>query len=65
MPKEIAFFDALMPTLMLAFLGTLLLYWLVDTVLIWLGTYQFIWYRALFRLCLFTCLFCTLGLLIY
>lgn len=65
MPREIAFLDALMPTLMLAFLVALLLYWLLDTALVWLGGYQFIWYRALFRLCLFVCLFCSLGLLIY
>ncbi|SNR80492.1 Protein of unknown function [Methylobacillus rhizosphaerae] len=65
MPREIALLDALMPTLILAFIAALLLYWLLDKVLVWLGVYQFIWYRALFRLSLFSCLFCALGLLIY
>ncbi|GAB7564220.1 DUF1656 domain-containing protein [Methylobacillus methanolivorans] len=65
MPREIAFLDALMPTLVLAFVAALILYWLLDKTLGWLGAYQYIWYRALFRLGLFTCLFCTLGLLIY
>ncbi|HWU34167.1 MAG TPA: DUF1656 domain-containing protein [Methylovorus sp.] len=65
MPREFALLDALVPTLLLAFIaaafGTLLL----DRLFAWLGAYRLVWYPALFRLAVFGCLFAGLGLWIY
>lgn len=65
MPREIALLDALVPTLLLAFLaaasGSLALDWLFARY----GIYRHLWYPALFRLSIFTCLFTAGGLLIY
>jgi len=65
MPREIAIFDALVPTLLFAFiaagLGSLLLDWAFTRY----DIYRHIWYPALFRLSLFACLFAASGLWIY
>ena len=65
MPREIALLDALVPTLLFAFLaaagGALVLDWLFARY----GLYRYLWYPALFRLALFACLFAACGLLIY
>jgi hypothetical protein len=65
MPREIALLDALVPTLLLAFLaaacGSLALDWLFVRY----GIYRHLWYPALFRLAVFGCLFAACGLLIY
>ncbi|MCB5190795.1 DUF1656 domain-containing protein [Methylobacillus arboreus] len=65
MPRELALLDALVPALILAFAGGLALSWLLDQVFTISGLYRHIWYRALFRLGLFICLVCSLGLMIY
>ena len=65
MPREIALLDALVPTLLLAFVaagcGLLLVDWLLTRYRI----YRYIWYPALFRLAVFVCLFTAGGLWIY
>lgn len=65
MPREIALLDALVPTLLFAFLASVLLSWLLDWLLASLGWYRHIWYRALFRFAAFIAMFSALGLLIY
>lgn len=65
MPREIALLDALVPTLLFAFLAA----GLSSLALDWLFTryrlYRVIWYPALFRLAVFVCLFAACGLWIY
>lgn len=65
MPREIALLDALVPTLLLAFLAAALGALLLDSLLVRFGLYRYVWYPALFRLALFTCLFAVGGLFIY
>lgn len=65
MPREISLLDALVPTLLFVFLLSVFLSWLLDLVFVYCEFYKCIWYRALFRLALFVCVFSTLGLLIY
>lgn len=65
MPREIALFDALVPTLLFAFIvagfSALLMDWLFTRY----DLYRHIWYPALYRLALFICLFAACGLWIY
>ena len=65
MPREIALLDALVPTLLFAFLaagiGSLALDWLFTHYRV----YRHIWYPALFRLAVFVGLFAACGLRIY
>lgn len=65
MPREIALFDALVPTLLFAFIAagccTLVFDWLLTRH----NLYHHIWYPALFRLALFSCLLAMFGLWIY
>jgi hypothetical protein len=63
MPREIAFFDALVPSLLLVFLASLLLQWGLDWLVGRFGVYRHVWHPPLFRLALFVCLFGGLGLL--
>ncbi|NNM81677.1 MAG: DUF1656 domain-containing protein [Burkholderiales bacterium] len=65
MPKEIALFDALVPSLVPAFLAASLLMLLLDRAFAKSGLYRRIWYPALFRASLFFCLFFSIGLCIY
>ncbi|GBG13311.1 uncharacterized protein NMK_0857 [Novimethylophilus kurashikiensis] len=65
MPREIAFFDALIPTILLALIGAAVVSWTLDWVFARYRLYRLIWYPALFRLSLFACLFAALGLAIY
>ncbi len=65
MPREIAFFDALVPTLLFAFVVAGLLSLALDWICVRYGLYAHLWYPALFRLALFICLFAGLGLWIY
>ena len=65
MPREIALLDALVPTLLIAFMISVLLSWALDWLFSHLGLYQHIWYRSLFRLAVFICMFSVLGLMIY
>ncbi|RDD82420.1 DUF1656 domain-containing protein [Dyella tabacisoli] len=62
MPHEIALFDALVPGLLLVFLGCLALLWAVDAVVGRFGLYRYVWHPSLFRLALFACMFGVAGL---
>ncbi len=64
MPREISIAGALMPGLVLVFLGCLLLMWLLDTVIGRFGLYHYAWHPPLVRLALFFCLFGAAGLLL-
>jgi len=63
MPREIAWFDALVPTLLPIFLASLLLQWGLDWLVGRFGLYRYVWHPPLFRLALFACVFGGLGLL--
>jgi protein AaeX len=65
MPREIALLDALVPTLLFAFLAAGCASLALDWLLTRHGLYRHIWYPALFRLALFVCLFAAGGLWIY
>lgn len=65
MPREIAFFDALVPSLVLAFLAAGILTLLLDRILASHGIYRHLWYPALLRIALFACLFSAFGLIVY
>jgi len=65
MPLEVAFLDALIPSLLIAFMVSVLLSWLIDWLFFSIKLYQHIWYRSLFRFALFICIFSLLGLSIY
>lgn len=63
MPRELAVFGVLIPTLVPLFFISLLLQVLLDWVLGLAGVYRRLWHPALVRLCLFTCIFA--GLLLW
>ncbi len=63
MPREIALLDALVPTLLLAFLASIVLHMVLDRVLGRCGVYRHVWHPALFRLGIFVCIFGVCGLL--
>jgi hypothetical protein len=65
MPREIAFFDALIPTILLALIVAAVVSWTLDWLFVRYRLYRLIWYPALFRLSLFACLFAAFGLAIY
>lgn len=64
MPLEVSIAGALVPGLLLLFLGCLLLMWLLDTVIGRLGLYRYALHPPLVRLALFVCLFGAAGLLL-
>ena len=63
MPVEIALTDALVPSLMLVYIGCLLLFLIIDTLVGHFGLYRYVWHPSLFRVALFFCLFGAAGLL--
>lgn len=65
MPREISFFDAYIPTLLLAVLVAGVIALMIDRVLGRLGLYDLVWHPALFRMSMFTCIAALLGLAIY
>lgn len=65
MPREIAFFDALIPTLLLVFVGSVMLQFGVDWLLSRLRLYRYVWHPSLFRIALFFCIFSAAGLLLH
>jgi hypothetical protein len=65
MPREISFFDAYVPTVLLAILLAGVLALIADRILSWLGLYRLVWHPALFRISLFTCIAALLGLAVY
>ena len=64
-PREIDLFEALVPTLLFAFVLAAVLLLLLDWVLVRYRLYRYLWYPALFRLSLFLVLFSLCGLWIY
>ena len=64
MPREIAFYGALMPGLLPVFVGCLVLMVPLDLLLGRIGLYRHVWHASLFRLALFVCLFGGAGLLL-
>ncbi|HET6555425.1 MAG TPA: DUF1656 domain-containing protein [Dyella sp.] len=65
MPREIALADALVPSILLVYLGCLLVLWLIDTIVGRYGLYRFVWHPSLFRVAVFFVLFGAVGLLLY
>jgi len=63
MSREIVLFDALVPSLFLAFVASAAIQVLVDRLLGWSGVYRYIWHPPLFRLSVFVCIFGACGLL--
>lgn len=57
MPRELALFGILIPTLLPVFLASLLLQLLLDRVLGVAGVYRRAWHPALLRLALLVCIF--------
>lgn len=64
MPREIALGDALVPGVLLLFLGALALLWLLDWLAGRYGLYRFVWHPPLFRLAAFVCVFGAFALLL-
>lgn len=65
MPRELAVFGILIPTLLPLFLASLLLQGALDWVLGHAGLYRRLWHPALVRLCLLVCIFSALTLAFY
>lgn len=65
MPREISFFDAYVPTLLLAVIVAGAIALVADRILVRIGLYNLVWHPALFRVSLFTCIAALLGLVIY
>jgi hypothetical protein len=65
MPRDIALFDAYVPTLLLLAAAGAALTWMIDRVLAYLGVYRFFWHPSLARASLLTCVVCVLGLAVY
>lgn len=64
-PRELAFLDAHVPTLFVAFLLAAVAIWLLDRGFAAWAIYDLVWYPALFRIALFFCLFSVFGLMVY
>jgi steroid 5-alpha reductase family enzyme len=65
MPLEVALGDALVPGMLLVYLGCLLVLWAVDTIVGRYGLYRYVWHPSLFRVAVFFVLFGAAGLLLY
>ena len=65
MPREVALADALVPGLLLIYLGCLLVLWGIDTLIGRYGLYRYVWHPSLFRVAAFFVLFGAAGLLLY
>lgn len=57
MPREIAVFGVLLPTILPLFLASLLIQGALDWLLGLAGAYRHAWHPALVRLCLLACIF--------
>ncbi|MDO9421147.1 MAG: DUF1656 domain-containing protein [Herminiimonas sp.] len=65
MPREIAMFGILMPSLLIVFFASVLINIGVDWLCGHFGVYQYVWHRSLFRLCTLVCIFGALAFLLY
>ncbi len=64
-PRELAFLDAHVPTLFVAFLLAAGVIWFMDKWLAAWAIYERVWYPALLRVALFFVLFSVFGLMVY
>jgi hypothetical protein len=65
MPRDIAVFDAYVPTNVLLFVAGAALTWLLDRVIAYTGVYRVVWHPSLFRASLLVCVCGVLGLAVY
>ena len=65
MPRDIAVFDAYVPTIVLLFIAGAALTWIVDRVIAYTGVYRVVWHPSLFRASLLVCVCAVLGLAVY
>lgn len=65
MPREISFFDAYIPTLLLLVIAAGALALAADRILVRYGFYDLTWHPALFRVSMFVCLASLMGLYVY
>ncbi|MEA5113370.1 MAG: DUF1656 domain-containing protein [Geobacteraceae bacterium] len=63
MPRDFPLLDALVPTLLLAFLMSILLQAMLDLIFGRLGVYRHVWHPPLFRVSVFVCIFGAIGLI--
>jgi protein AaeX len=64
MPVEIELFGFFAPTLLLVFVASVVVFVALDLLLASIGVYRFAWHPGLFRVALFTSLFCGAALII-
>ncbi|PCE32366.1 DUF1656 domain-containing protein [Burkholderia ubonensis] len=60
---EMSFVSLLFPGLLPAFVGCGVAFWIADRWIARAGLYRRVWHPALFRVSLFVCVFCAIGLL--
>ncbi|CAB4048881.1 DUF1656 domain-containing protein [Paraburkholderia phenoliruptrix] len=65
MPRDIAVFDAYVPTIVLLFVVGAALTWVLDRVIAYTGVYRVVWHPSLFRASLLVCVCGLLGLAVY
>ncbi|MDC8757561.1 DUF1656 domain-containing protein [Janthinobacterium fluminis] len=65
MPRELAIFGVLIPTLLPLFLVAMALQAAADWCLGKLGAYRLVWHPSLLRLCVFVCILAALVLPLY
>lgn len=65
MSRDVAVFEALVPTIVLLFMLGAALTWVLDSVLARVGLYRVVWHASLFRVSLLVVVCCALGLTIY
>jgi hypothetical protein len=65
MPREVAVFDAFMPTIVLLFIAGAVLTWMLDRVIAHTGLYRIVWPPNLVRASFLVCVCGVLGLAVY
>ncbi|MEO8780201.1 MAG: DUF1656 domain-containing protein [Rhodanobacter sp.] len=65
MPRDMAVFSLLVPSLLSIFLGCVAVFIALDLLLSRVGLYRHVWHPALFRASLFTTLFAAIGMLLH
>ncbi|CAB3691733.1 Protein AaeX [Paraburkholderia phenoliruptrix] len=65
MPRDIAVFDAYVPSIVLLFVAGAALTWVLDRVIAYTGVYRVVWHPSLFRASLLVCVCGLLGLAVY
>ncbi|KVE31001.1 DUF1656 domain-containing protein [Burkholderia sp. TSV86] len=65
MPRDLAIFDAYLPTVVLMFVIGGFATWLLDRLLAYTGLYRVVWHPSLFRASLLVCICGALSLAVY